>query len=412
MKALLLVLIVDNVIRRIIPVIASTPEFFREFPSVSLDSDKLQTPCLLLDEGKLRANVKAMKTHLEHLDVVFRPHLKTAKSIDVARIAMTTPQGPAMVSTLREAEYFGRNGVLDLIYGVGITPNKLPRVAAIRTEGIDLAIILDSLEQADAIATYVSRFNDPLPVFIEVDADGHRSGVNPHDSSTLIAIGKHLLSNGAELRGVVLHAGESYALSNPTDIVAAAEAERIAAVTAAQTLRTAGLPCPIVSVGSTPTARYAKDLSGVTEVRAGVFMFGDLYQAGVGTVAVNEIALTVLSSVIGHQRSKGWILIDAGWMAMSRDRGTAKQKIDQGYGIVCDLNGQPYADLILVDANQEHGVVALRKGSSASLPELPVGARVRILPNHACATAAQYDSYHVLNSSNEIRTVWPRINGW
>ena len=121
----------------------------------------------------------------------------------------------------------------------------------------------------------------------------------------------------------------------------------------------------------------------------------------------------MLASVIGHQRAKGWILVDAGWMALSRDRGTASQSVDQGYGLVCDVDGNPYGDLVVQSANQEHGIVAVRAGSSAALPELPVGTLVRILPNHACATAAQHAAYQVLGGGpREIAACWPRIAGW
>ncbi len=353
-----------------------------------------------------------MKTHLGGFGVAFRPHLKTAKSLDVAHIAMTSPEGPAMVSTLREAEYFAEGGVRDMIYGVGIAPGKLARVSAIRVRGVDLAIILDSIEQAGAVAAHARSAGGSLPVLIEVDADGHRSGISPDDGATLIGIGRCLTEGGAVLRGVLLHAGDSYSLSDPASLAAAAENERLAAVKAAGALRSAGLPCPVVSIGSTPTARFARDLTGVTEVRAGVFMIGDLFQVGVGSVAIEDIALTVLATVIGHQRAKGWIITDAGWMALSRDRGTARQAVDQGYGVVCDLSGQPFPDLIVADANQEHGIVAVRRGSSAALPDLPVGSRVRILPNHACATGAQHDRYHVLGGTGAVGAVWPRINGW
>ncbi|UWU78290.1 alanine racemase [Bradyrhizobium huanghuaihaiense] len=372
----------------------------------------LETPCLLLDEQRLRANVARMKAHLAGLGVAFRPHLKTAKSLEVARIAMTSAAGPATVSTLREAEYFAAGGVRDMIYAVGIAPAKLARVSAIRATGADLAVILDSIEQAEAVAAHAASSGDAIPVLIEVDADGHRSGVAPTDAAALVAIGERLASGGATLRGVLLHAGDSYALNDPAAIAEAAEAERIAAVTAASALRSAGLPCPVVSVGATPTARYVRDLTGVTEVRAGVFMFGDLYQAGVGSVAMDDLALSVLATVIGHQKAKGWIIVDAGWMALSRDRSTAKQALDQGYGVVCDLAGKPYPDLIVTDANQEHGIVGLRKGSHAALPDLPIGSRVRILTNHACATGAQYDRYQVLDREGGVSAVWPRINGW
>ncbi len=372
----------------------------------------LDTPCLLLDKAILRGNVARMRAHLDGLGVVLRPHLKTAKSLDVARLAMASPTGPAIVSTLREAEYFAAGGVRDMIYGVGIAPAKLPRVAAIRAGGTDLAVILDSLDQAEAVAAHARASGDALPVLIEVDADGHRSGVAPGDRDTLVAIGRTLTGGGAALRGVMLHAGDSYALSDPDALAAAAEDERVAAVTAAEILRAAGLPCPVVSVGSTPTARFARDLTGITEVRAGVFMFGDLFQAGIGAVAVADIAVSVLATVIGHQRAKGWIIVDAGWMALSRDRGTARQAVDQGYGLVCDLAGRPYPDLVVRDANQEHGIVAVRAGSGADLPDLPIGAQVRILPNHACATGAQHDRYHVLDADHRVAAVWPRINGW
>jgi D-serine deaminase-like pyridoxal phosphate-dependent protein len=374
--------------------------------------DTLHTPCLLLDEGRLRANVARMKARLGDLGVAFRPHLKTAKSLDVARIAMTSAEGPAMVSTLREAEYFAEGGVRDIVYGVGIAPGKLGRVTAIRARGVDLAIILDSVEQAEAVTAHVRTTGDRIPVLIEVDADGHRSGISPDDGATLVGIGRHLTDGGAALRGVLLHAGDSYSMNDPAALAAAAENERAAAAKAADALRSAGLPCPVVSVGSTPTARFARDLTGVSEVRAGVFMIGDLFQAGVGSLTIEDIALTVLATVIGHQRAKGWIITDAGWMALSRDRGTAKQAVDQGYGVVCDLSGRPYPDLIVSDANQEHGIIALRRGSTATLPDLPVGSRVRILPNHACATGAQHDRYHAIDATGVVRAVWPRINGW
>jgi len=191
-----------------------------------------------------------------------------------------------------------------------------------------------------------------------------------------------------------------------------AEQERAAAVHAAQRLRAAGIACPVVSVGSTPTALFAERLDGVTEVRAGVFVFFDLFMAGLNVCGVDDIALSVLATVIGHQREKGWTILDAGWMAMSRDRGTARQPVDQGYGLVCDLDGRPLEDLILVGANQEHGIMAHRCGKIEGALQLPVGAQVRILPNHACPTAAQYDHYKVLGPGREIAASWPRISGW
>jgi D-serine deaminase-like pyridoxal phosphate-dependent protein len=170
-----------------------------------------------------------------------------------------------------------------------------------------------------------------------------------------------------------------------------------------------------VSVGSTPTAYFAEDLTGVTEVRAGVFVFFDLVMAGIGVCTVGDIAISVLTTVIGHEREKGWVIVDAGWMAMSRDRGTARQDTDQGYGLVCNERGEVIDGTIMVSANQEHGIIARRsEGQDLSndlTKELPVGTRLRILPNHACATAAQHQEYRLIEN-HRYKGVWTRFSGW
>ena len=137
--------------------------------------------------------------------------------------------------------------------------------------------------------------------------------------------------------------------------------------------------------------------------------------AGLGICQVDDIALSVLCTVIGHQHDKGWVITDAGWMAMSRDRGTARQATDQGYGLVCDEGGRPIPGLIVIEARPEHGIVTPRSGETSLTPALPVGTRLRILPNHACATAAQHDRYHVIAGPAPhaaVSQVWPRFSGW
>ena len=137
---------------------------------------------------------------------------------------------------------------------------------------------------------------------------------------------------------------------------------------------------------------------------------------GIGVCRLDDLALSVLATVIGarpdRQDTPGALIVDAGWMALSRDRGTAGQAVDQFYGLVCDEAGVPWPDLVVREANQEHGVITVRPGSDARLPDLPVGARVRILPNHACATAAQHGHYHVLADGRDTGARWPRMAGW
>lgn len=373
------------------------------------------TPALVVDVERLLRNIARMRAQIAQApgsDVRLRPHLKTAKSIDVAQLVMDAPHGPITVSTLREAEYFASHGVRDILYAVGVAPAKLPRVLEIRRAGIDLCVVTDNLEAAGAIAVASRESGSPVPVLIEIDSDGHRSGIRHDDEEGLLAVARAIARGGC-LRGVMTHAGGSYGSLTPAELAAAAEAERSRTLHAAAILRGHGFDAPEVSIGSTPTALGARDLTGITEVRAGVFTFFDLVMHGIGVCTVDDIALSVMATVIGHQRDKGWIIVDAGWMALSRDRGTAAQAVDQGYGLVCDLQGRPYGDLVVTGANQEHGIIAIRPGSNASLPDLPVGAAVRILPNHACATAAQHGEYLVVRGDDPaIVGRWPRINGW
>jgi D-serine deaminase-like pyridoxal phosphate-dependent protein len=366
----------------------------------------LETPRLVLDASKMEANISRMKRHLGGLGVQLRPHVKTCKSIEVARRLMETPAGPIAVSTLKEAEQFLENGVTDILYAVGIAPAKLDHVVALRSRGADLCVVVDSIEAAHAVAT---RRAD-IPALIEIDCDGHRAGVKPGDPVLLDIAAT--LSGGAVLRGVMTHAGDAYNCRTTEAIAAMAEQERRAVVESAAMLRDAGHAAPVVSVGSTPTATFARNLEGVTEVRAGVFVFQDLVMAGLGVCGVEDIAVSVLATVIGHRKDKGWIITDGGWMAMSRDRGTATQAVDQGYGVVCDASGAPVEDLIVADANQEHGIVGRRGGGALDVTRYPLGTRLRILPNHACATVAQHDSYHVVRQDQKVIDHWPRFNGW
>jgi D-serine deaminase-like pyridoxal phosphate-dependent protein len=320
--------------------------------------------------------------------------------------------GRITVSTLKEAEYFASYGFTDILYAVGITPNKFQHVFDLRARGVALTVILDSVEVAEVLAAYATERNASFDVMIEIDCDGHRSGVQP-GSDDLIQIAQRLAAGKLTLKGIITHAGNSYSCKSTEEIAAMSRQERDAAVGCAQRLRQRGFSCPEVSVGSTPTATFADDLSGVTEVRAGVFVFGDLVMNGLGVVSQQDIAVSVLTTVIGHQKEKGWIIVDAGWMAMSRDRGTSRQRVDQGYGVVCKLDGEILEDIIMVDANQEHGVIAHRSGDPKKVPDFPVGTLLRILPNHACATCAQHSQYHVVDGhGTQVNKVWPRFQGW
>ncbi len=372
--------------------------------------DDILTPALVVDEGRMTRNIDRMRHRVAELGVSFRPHVKTCKSLEIARRLMPTPRGPITVSTLKEAEQFFAHGVTDILYAVGIAPAKLPHVGDLRARGCDLSAILDSVDAARDVTSFCAARRCEIPVLVEIDSDDHRGGVKPESPALLAIAGA--LRDGASVRGVMTHAGASYACRSTDAIVAMAEQERAAVVRAAERLRQAGFDAPVVSVGSTPTATFARALSGVTEARTGVFVFQDLVMAGLGVCAIEDIALSVLVSVIGHQREKGWILTDGGWMAVSRDRGTARQREDRGYGLVLDADGYLLDGFAMSDANQEHGIVSRPDREPIDWAGFPIGARLRILPNHACATAAQHTAYHVINGSREILARWDRFGGW
>lgn len=376
---------------------------------------ELDTPALILDRARLRANTARMSARARALGVDLRPHMKTAKSAEVARLATAGHSGGITVSTLKEAEYFAEHGFRDITYAVGIVPAKLERAAALRRAGVRLSVVTDNLEVARAFGPRARDLEIDFEVMIEVDTGDGRAGVAP-GSEALIAIGRALHeAPGVGLRGVLTHMGKSYACRAVAEIVAAAEEERAGAVLAAERLRAAGLPCEVVSVGSTPTAIHAKSLEGVTEMRPGVFVFQDVMQAEIGSCVLSDIAVSVLATVTGQHPERGEIVIDAGGLALSKDRSTAAAPRDIGYGLVVDVQcGDALPEMHVTQVSQEHGIVRAVHGE---LPyeRLRPGTQVRILPNHACFTAAAYSDYRVIDSADapdELVATWSRVNGW
>ena len=369
----------------------------------------IPTPAAVVDLARMRANITRMQKHIQGLGADLRPHIKTAKCPKVAEEQARAGARGITASTLKEAEEFFAAGMGDCIYAVGMAPAKLPQALGLVRRGCALKIICDNVESARAIAAFGAENAVCLEVLIEIDTDGHRSGVPP-EAPELIAIARAIeQGGGARLAGVLTHAGSSYDLATREAIEELAEQERALCVRAAIRLREAGFACPLVSTGSTPTALFCKNLEGVNEVRAGVYVFFDLVMHSLGVCSMDEIALSVLTTVIGHQKERGWAIVDAGWMAMSRDRGARK---DFGYGQVCGLDGTPLPGYTVSGANQEHGIISLRHGLDADIAtRFPVGTLLRILPNHACATGAQFPAYHALAENGQCE-VWPRFYGW
>ncbi|OZI35407.1 alanine racemase [Bordetella genomosp. 1] len=372
--------------------------------------ESLDTPAAIVDLPRLQHNIARMQEHMNALGVALRPHVKTTKCLEVAQAQIAAGARGITVSTLKEAEQFFAAGITDILYAVSMAPAKLPRALALKRAGCNLKIIVDNVAGAEAIVAACREAGETLETWIEIDTDGHRSGITP-EQPELLDVARALDAAGL-VGGVLTHAGSSYELNDDEALAALAEVERAGCVRAAERIREIGIACPNVSVGSTPTALAARALPGVTEVRAGVYAFFDLVMHNVGVCRKEDIALSVLATVIGHQPDKGWVVVDAGWMAMSRDRGTSKQGQDYGYGLPCDLEGRPLDGWLMTQANQEHGILAPTDGSVPAdvARDFPVGMRIRILPNHACATGAQFPVYGVVGEGSG--TQWPRFYGW
>jgi D-serine deaminase-like pyridoxal phosphate-dependent protein len=213
-----------------------------------------------------------------------------------------------------------------------------------------------------------------------------------------------------DFRGILTHAGHSYHSANAEEIKAVAEVERSVMVRFAEKLARAGAPPPEVSVGSTPTISLGESLEGVTEARPGNYVFYDRFQAAVGSCGIANAAFSVLATVLSHYPERNEILIDAGGLALSRDEGPTHLDAECGYGEVFTADGATQLDALRVRSiSQEHGKI--QGLAPIDYSALPVGAKLRIVPNHSCLSAALFDRYHVFRGGAVVDE-WRPVRGW
>lgn len=381
-----------------------------------MDLRALATPALILDIARVRRNTARMAEKMHAHGVSLRPHLKTAKSAEVAKLATAGHAGGITVSTLSEARYFAGRGFRDITYAVGIVPAKVPAAAALRRDGATMHLLADDPAQVAALDAAASAEGVDFPVFVEIDSGQHRGGVKPGDPG-LLEVAKAIHSAPSlSIAGVLTHGGHSYHAADAAQLRAIADDERMAVVAAAEALREAGLPCPAVSAGSTPTAVAGANFEGLTEMRPGVYTFFDLDQYGLGVCGLDDLALSVLATVVSHSDKATTLLVDAGALALSKDQLASEFLDDVGFGWVCDpVSLTRIGALRVASVDQEHGYVTAG-GAAPPYDALPVGSVVRILPNHACMTAAPYDRYYVVDGDSdrptEIVAEWDKARGW
>ncbi|MDI1243147.1 MAG: alanine racemase [bacterium] len=367
---------------------------------------ELTTPSLILDVGRVRANAARMTAIVNRQNVRLRPHIKTHKCIEVARIQTADHSGAVTVSTLAEARAFAANGYNDITYAVPIEPGKFGEVVSMVREGVDLKVITDDPSTPAGLNEVAARRGATVGVFLEVDCGDHRSGVQPESGQAMEIPRAISDASSLSFAGLLTHGGHSYGAKTIDEVKAIARQERDVVVDLAGRLRSEGIDVPTVSIGSTPSISHADDLTGVDEVRPGNYIFYDAFQATIGSCWFDDCALTVLAAIV--HRSDEKIIIDAGAIALSKDRGPVDRDPGCGYGRVLDLDGNDLG-LRVAGVSQEHGMIPV--ADPDLLEKLNVGDRVRVLANHSCISAAQHPHYNVLENG-EIVERWEIHRGW
>lgn len=372
------------------------------------DFSSLPTPSLLLDIAAVRRNAARISRRVHDLKTDLRPHVKTHKCVEIARIQTAGHSGGITVSTLAEAEAFAAAGFRDITYAVPIEPGKFERAAAIAKRIDRLALNTDDGDIPPLLDAAAARNGVIFDLFVEVDCGDHRCGI-AHDSPELTAVAAAIhRAENLRFAGLLTHAGHSYHAWTREERLAIARRERDVMLDRARVLAEQGFAVPVLSIGSTPTIVAVDHLDGIREVRPGNYIFFDAFQQTQGNCDVADCALTVLAAVVHRDRGARKVVIDAGAIALSKDRGAVEFTPDAGYGRVLDLEGNPLGAQV-TGVSQEHGEI--RVADDAILDRLKVGTRIRILANHSCLTAAQHDRYHVVENGRLVDQ-WRILRGW
>jgi D-serine deaminase-like pyridoxal phosphate-dependent protein len=372
--------------------------------------NEIPTPAALVDLDRLEANTSRISERVRGLGAKLRPHVKTHKCVEAARFQIRGHFGGITVSTLAEARFFAGAGFRDITYAVPVAVSRLEEAVEIGRSIDCLHLLLDHESTFEAMSACARAKGVRISSFLKVDCGYHRAGVDPESERSVALALRMARSAEVDFRGILTHAGHSYHSANAEEIKAVAEVERSVMVRFAEKLALAGAPPPEVSVGSTPTISLGESLDGVTEARPGNYVFYDRFQAAVGSCGIANAAFSVLATVLSHYPERNEILIDAGGLALSRDEGPTHLDADCGYGEVFSADGSSHlASLRVRSISQEHGKIEGLAPLDYSL--LPVGAKLRIVPNHSCLSAALFDRYHVFRGGAVVDE-WRPVRGW
>jgi D-serine deaminase-like pyridoxal phosphate-dependent protein len=359
--------------------------------------DQLETPALLLDAARLEANLRRMATRASGLGTPLRPHLKTHKSAEVARRQSEHGCRGVTVATLEEARFFAAAGHDDLTWAFPVIVGRIPEAADLASR-VRLGMVVDSEEAIEALER-AGGPGRPWETWIKVDCGYHRAGVEPK-SSLALRLGRRLAASAAfRFRGLLTHSGHAYQARTTEALAAAARDERNAVLALAARLWAEGIEVPELSVGSTPAlAVDSGPYEGITEIRPGNYVFNDHTQVVLGACSPLDCAVTVLAGVVSSSRERDRTVVDAGALALSKDLGPAWAPRPTMGEVFEDYDAGLLSERYhLLSVSQEHGILA---------GWLPVGHRVRILPNHSCLTVACFDEYTVVEGDRVVDR-WP-----
>src|SRR5438477_2003942 len=344
----------------------------------------VETPALLLYRDVMERNLKHMADRARGLGVSLRPHIKTHKCLELGRRQVAYGAHGITVSTLFEAEAFVRGGFTDLTWAFPLDPSHVAHVQRIAQAGATVRVILDDLDTAKALA------GSGLHVWLKVDCGYHRAGVDPSSRYGLEVARELGAERGLVFDGILSHSGHAYHTRNRDEAAQIAEQERQVMVWFAELLRKDGLPVPSVSVGSTPAMTAAKSLTGVTEARPGNYIFYDRTMVLIGCCEPQDVAVSVLATVVSHQPGASHFVVDAGALSLSKDLGPTHMGLEPAFGAVKD-----HPELTVASLSQEHGMI--RAAAPAAIEgKFKVGQQIEIIPNHSCLTEAHFDEYVVI----------------
>lgn len=336
--------------------------------------EELETPAVLIDLDVLERNLATMSARARTAGVRLRPHAKTHKCPAIGRLQLAAGAVGLSLAKTSEAEVFVGHGFDDLFVAYpAVGADKGRRLLAL-AERARVSVGIDSLEGAASLARPFAEAGRELDVLLKIDVGYGRVGVVPAAAPALARAVAGL--RGLRLRGLFTHAGHAYGARSAEDVAAIARHEGQALAELARSLRAGGLPIEEVSVGSTPTARVASQVAGVTECRPGNYVFHDATQVSLGTCALEDCALTVLATVVSVP-GPGRAVLDAGSKTLSSD---PLRPVAGGHGWILGTDNR------LSALSEEHGWVSLASGG-----ELRVGQRVQVLPNHACVVVNLHD---------------------